>query len=144
IGSSREGRELLARTHGHGPARVYWIGGIHGDEPEGGCELDVLLTLLADPAVRAGHTVRVLLDANPDRTAAGTRGNARGVDLNRNLPARSFEPSRRHGPAALSEPETRALWEDLERFAPELVVVQHSAGRGPFVNFDGPAELHAR
>lgn len=143
IGRSVQGRALEAATLGSGPWRVYWIGGIHGDEPEGGRELDTLLEILAEPAVAARYTVRVLRDANPDGTLSGTRGNAAGVDLNRNLPATNFASSARSGPAPLSEPETLALWTDLEAFGPQLVVVSHSARTGPFVNFDGPARAWA-
>ncbi len=144
IGTSSEGRELVAVTLGSGPWRVYWIGAIHGDEPEAGRELDVLLALCAEPGVRARYRVRVLFDANPDGTAAATRGNARGVDLNRNFPAWNFEPGPRRGAAPLSEPEAAALWGDLEAFGPHLVVALHSARTGPFVNFDGPAQEWAR
>lgn len=144
IGTSVEGRELVAATFGSGPWRVYWIGGIHGDEPEGAREIDVVLALCSEPGVRARYRVRVLLDANPDGTAATTRGNARRVDLNRNFPAWNFEPGPRRGAAPLSEPEAAALWGDLERFAPHLVVVSHAARGGPFVNFDGPAEVWAQ
>jgi murein peptide amidase A len=144
IGASVEGRELGAATYGRGPLRVYWIGGIHGDEPEGGRELAALLEVLSTPAVQALYTVRVLDDANPDGTAASTRRNARGVDLNRNLPAGNFSPAAGRGAEPLSEPETRAFWDDLVAFEPDLVVVNHAAARGPFVNFDGPAEDWAR
>src|SRR5688572_11324952 len=35
LGRSVEGRPIRARTVGHGPRHVLWIGGIHGDETEG-------------------------------------------------------------------------------------------------------------
>lgn len=143
IGSSVEGRELLAATVGEGAWRVYWIGGIHGDEPEGQRELETLLEVLSESAVQGAYTVRVLADLNPDGTMAHTRGNARGVDLNRNFPARNFSPQARRGARPLSEPESLALWVDLERFEPQLVVVSHSAHNGPFVNYDGPAQAWA-
>ena len=143
VGASARGRPILARTRGHGPRRVYVIAGIHGDERPA-VENARRLALLFDSDLPTGVAARLVLDANPDGTAARTRGNARGVDLNRNWPARNFEPARRHGPAPLSEPETAAVHADLVRFDPGLVIVLHAARRGPFVNFDGPAQAHAQ
>ena len=43
-----------------------------------------------------------------------------------------------------SEPETLAVYADLLTFRPDLVIVLHSTRRhGPFINYDGPAEVHA-
>jgi hypothetical protein len=137
IGSSLEGRPLEAWTVGDGPARVYVVGGIHGDErAAAGASPDLLAALAADPP--PGVTVRWVIDANPDGTAAGTRDNAAGVDLNRNWPAPDFVAAPSHGPEPLSEPESAALAADLEAFDPVLVVAFHAAREGPFVNYDGP------
>lgn len=84
-------------------------------------------------------TIRILRDLNPDGTAAWRRVNARGHDLNRNWPARNFDPGTTGGPAPLSEPETRALEQDLRAFRPDIVIALHSASIGPLVNYDGPA-----
>lgn len=139
IGTSREGRPVRATTLGRGGQRVAVIAGIHGDEQEGLRHLDEIVALLrATP-----RTVRLIADANPDGTAARTRGTAAGVDPNRNWPARNFKASRRNGPEPLSEPAVAAVHGELLAFAPELVVVLHSARSGPFVNFDGPAETQA-
>ena len=35
LATSREGRALRHLVLGHGPRRVVWVGGIHGDEREG-------------------------------------------------------------------------------------------------------------
>jgi protein MpaA len=139
IGESYEGRALQAATFGDGRTRVYLIGGIHGDELPGLENIERVRALLKTAGFLGDVTVRVLRDANPDGTLNGTRLNARGVDLNRNFPAESFTPSRRRGPAALSEPEARTLLADLKAFRPDLVVAFHAARRGPFVNYDGPA-----
>lgn len=138
IGTSVEGRPLLAKTRGSGPRRVYLVAGIHGDERPA-VENAGRLSVLVDTDLPPGVTVRLVEDVNPDGTLAGTRGNARGVDLNRNWPAANFTPHRTRGRAPLSEPEAAALHADLERFDPTLVVVLHAARRGPFINYDGPA-----
>ena len=78
--------------------------------------------------VAAGTRVVSVVDANPDGTArvesalrsgrpAWVRGNARGIDLNRNFPAGfrtrpqwvDFWPMWRPGPSPLSEPESQAI-----------------------------------
>jgi predicted deacylase len=139
IGTSVEDRPIEARTFGDGAYRIYLIGGIHGDEHDGGRWVDELCERLG-PDGLSGTTLRVVRDLNPDGTAARSRTNARGVDLNRNWPASNFEPSTSRGLAPLSEPETHTVFDDLRSFEPDLAVVLHSARRGPFVNYDGPAE----
>lgn len=144
IGASVEGRPIEAAAIGAGPRRVLIIGAIHGDEPEGLPAIDPLIDhVIASPALRRAATVRIVRDANPDGTAAHTRGNARRIDLNRNWPATNFAPARTRGPQPLSEPETAALHTLIASFAPDLVVVFHSTPSGPFVNYDGPAERDA-
>ena len=133
IGFSVERRPLLAMQKGTGPLRVYLVGGIHGDETEGRSALDYLQ---ATPT----STLRMLRDLNPDGTAANTRVNAHGFDLNRDWPALNFGPgSTGGGVIPLSEPETRALAQDIRAFRPDVVVVLHASATGPFVNYDGPA-----
>ena len=139
IGRSRQGRALEAISVGSGPLRVYIIGAIHGDEGEGRAIVDPLVGALSEDGAYSKATLRVLRDANPDGTAARTRGNAQGLDLNRNWPARSFRAGAQRGASALSEPETAAVHRDLMEFGPQIVVVFHSSRSGPFVNFDGPA-----
>ncbi|QOI99902.1 MAG: succinylglutamate desuccinylase/aspartoacylase family protein [Phycisphaeraceae bacterium] len=143
IGTSVEGRPIEALTFGAGRPLVLIVGSIHGNEPEGLPAVAALIERWTEspPPARS----RVIPDLNPDATANRTRGNARGVDLNRNWPTANFRPSRTHGPAPLSEPESLALARELARHPPDLVIVCHSIRSGPFVNFDGPAgELAAR
>ncbi|MBK7403060.1 MAG: DUF2817 domain-containing protein [Phycisphaerales bacterium] len=142
VGRSVEGRPIEAVTLGSGARRVLLIGGIHGDEPEGGRTINAVAAYLG--ALRPDATIRIVRDLNPDGSAARTRTNARGVDLNRNWPARNFAPGGERGVAPLSEPETRILAAELEGFRPDLVLVCHAARNGPFVNFDGPAADLAR
>lgn len=138
IARSIQGRPIDAITLGAGPGRIYLIAGIHGDEPEGQAAVaEIIDRFSRDPRC----TLRLVCDMNPDGTHSSMRTNAAGVDLNRNWPARNFRPGRSHGPVPLSEPETSGVHDDILAFAPDLVVVFHSATRAhaPFVNFDGPA-----
>jgi predicted deacylase len=135
IGFSVERRPLLVSESGTGPLRIYLIGGVHGDETEGRSALQTL-----SREANAAATLRILRDLNPDGTAARRRVNARGYDLNRNWPATNVMAGPNGGPAPLSEPETRALEQDLRAFRPDIVVVLHSIGVGPLVNYDGPAD----
>lgn len=142
IASSRQQRPILASTMAGARVatsspRLYIIASIHGNEAEGLAVIDRLADdLRASPTTA---TIRIVRDMNPDGTAARSRTNAAGVDLNRNWPARSFTPSSDRGPSPLSEPESAAVLADIERFAPTLVIVLHSTAAGPFVNYDGPA-----
>ncbi|MDX2117316.1 MAG: M14 family zinc carboxypeptidase [Planctomycetota bacterium] len=144
IGSSHGGRALRVAdvtgpVVGTGGTRVYLIASIHGNEPEGRRALDLIAPEIEAMTKLHAITLRVVEDVNPDGSARNTRGNARGVDLNRNWPAQNFEAAHVRGSEPLSEPETRAIAADLDAFRPDLVIVLHSIASGPFVNYDGPA-----
>lgn len=113
------------------------IAGIHGEEADACMVLSRALRLLRTPPE---HTA-VVICANPDGVAMATRGNARGVDLNRNFPAtnwshhpvqcRMFIESPRvtrlsPGVSAASEPETQALLQLIKSLAPHEIVSLHS------------------
>src|SRR5262252_7163371 len=67
-------------------ADILVLASIHGDEPE--------TTVVVSEAVRClprgDLQAAVILCANPDGLLRGTRGNARGVDLNRNFPTSNW------------------------------------------------------
>ena len=91
IGRSVQGRPILLTTVGRGPRQVIWVGGIHGDEREGSVATERLpdeLRSFGDSIDKV--TLHMVQNLNPDGTAAGRRGNANGVDLNRNFPAENF------------------------------------------------------
>ena len=139
LATSVEGRPIRALTLGHGPRRVLWVGGIHGDEREGmSATAELPAAFLAMPGAGERVTLVVIEDLNPDGSAKKTRGNGHGVDLNRNFPADSFRAGGRHGREALCEPESLALAELVGSWRPHVVLVAHSFRGAEFVNFDGP------
>lgn len=140
LGHSVEGRPLRVLRVGHGPRRVLWVGGIHGDEREGQvATAELPRAFAATPGALAAVTLTILEDVNPDGSARGTRGNHNGVDLNRNYPARNYLPGDSRGQRPLDQPESQVLHDLVLAERPHLVIVAHAWRNDHFVNFDGPA-----
>jgi murein peptide amidase A len=128
IGHSVDGRAIRPVVLGDPAAahRVLVVGCIHGNEPAG---MAITRRLIAAGAP-AGTEIVVVPSVNPDGCARGTRGNAHGVDLNRNFPSNwsaighpgSFQYS---GPHALSEPESRYSVALIERLQPQITIWFH-------------------
>ena len=132
IGTSAAGRPIQAVRVGNPRARtrVLVVGAIHGNE-QAGRAVTRRLRSLRPPR---GVELWIVDDLNPDGAAAGTRQNARGVDLNRNFPYRwraqgaPFD-TEHSGAAPLSEPEARAAHELIERIRPRVTIWYHQALR---------------
>ena len=126
IGRSVQGRPIEVHVAGAGeaPLRVMVVGSIHGNETAGHAVIR-RLRALAPPGGMRIWTVRTV---NPDGVAAGTRENARGVDLNRNFPHRWRRISH-SGPRPLSEPESRAVRRLVRRVRPDVTIWYHQALR---------------
>jgi murein peptide amidase A len=120
LGRSEEYRPIVAHDRGNGARTVLVVGCIHGDECAGVAVARRLLTL----RVPAGVRLVVVPLLNPDGRVHGTRGNARGVDLNRNFPS-EWRRSAVSGPAPASERETRIAMRLVERLRPALTVWFH-------------------
>ena len=134
IGRSVQGRPIdLLRDSAPDPAiKVLVIGAIHGDETAG---MRIARRLIAgDPPARTD--LLVVPTINPDGVAASTRGNAHGVDLNRNFPFRwhPLSGGEYSGPVPLSEPETRAAYGLILREKPDVTIWFHQ----PFGLVDKP------
>ena len=125
LGRSLEGRPVVAYELGStaSPRKVLVVGCIHGDESAGIAILDRLRKLGAV----AGTDLWLVPDANPDGHGAGTRGNARGVDLNRNFPWR-WRPLGGvyySGTGPASERETRIAMTLIRRLRPTVTIWFH-------------------
>jgi protein MpaA len=127
IGRSVEDRPITVVRRGTaGGTKVLVVGVIHGDEDAGADILDVLR--LAD--VPDGVELWLVRSMNPDGQFHQVRHNANGVDLNRNF-AHNWGPVAEPGnweyagPAAASEPETRAMSELGAAVRPDLVLWYH-------------------
>lgn len=126
---------------------LVFIGGVHGDEPEGVRLAEATLGWLGTEPEGVAVPWILIPCLNPDGFAAGERTNAAGVDLNRNYPARSWTPEAKGprynpGPAPGSEPEIKAMVRLIETFDPRLIVHCHSWN--PCIVFTGePARKDA-
>lgn len=149
VGSSVEGRPIEFASFGTGTSRrVLVIGGVHGGEYGARAAKQFATYLHVHPeAVPVGATIDIIRCLNPDGAAAGTRGNAHRVDLNRNMPTANWRGSLSSkdqsrymfhcngGVSAGSEPEVKVLLAQLDS-GYDAVLSLHS--HGGFLDANGP------
>jgi hypothetical protein len=137
--------------------RILLLGGIHGDEQTS----SAITFKWMEKLLRNGpgeFQWKVAPVVNPDGLLArpATRVNANGVDLNRNFPTPEWQkeaedywvrttkrdPRRFPGKQPVSEPESRWVNEEIERYKPHVIISVHA----PYgvLDFDGPAEPPVR
>jgi len=125
LGRSADGRPIMAIETGDLDAsrRMLVVGCIHGNEPAG---IAIAERLAHDPPPRE-LDLWIIPILNPDGVVANVRGNANGVDLNRNFPFR-WRPLTGiydSGPYPLSEPESRIAQRLITELKPQLSVWFH-------------------
>ena len=138
-------------------ARIFLIGGIHGDELTSVSIVFRWMRWLSDAEAKRHHWLIVPL-ANPDGLLArpSRRTNGKGVDLNRNFPTPDWsrdaiaywqrrtgrDPRRYPGVSSMSEPETKWLTEAIQAFQPDVIVSVHA----PYgiLDYDGPRQKPRR
>jgi protein MpaA len=126
VGYSVDHRAILAHVLGPdtAPRKILVVGCIHGDE----CAGLAIISALRHERVLQGVQLWLVGQMNPDGSAAGTRQNAHGVDLNRNFPYRwqpISDPVYYSGPHPASEPETRAAMRLILRIKPAVTIWYH-------------------
>ncbi|MEJ2364200.1 MAG: M14 family metallopeptidase [Deltaproteobacteria bacterium] len=117
-GYTVEGRPLYIAKLGWGPERMWIQGRIHGNEPLGNdvC-LQLIKSLLSrDRRILEEMTFWIIPCYNPDGAEHFWRGNANGVDLNRN-----WYPS-------YSQPESQAFYYAWAEFKPYYAIDLHHQG----------------
>lgn len=129
LGHSHEGRPIKAYRLGDPASEnvVLVVGCIHGNE----CAGTRVIAALKKRAPR-GVKIWMIEALNPDGAAAGTRQNARGVDLNRNFPRKWRRQGARwstyySGPRRASEKETRHAMAFIEEIRPDVTIWYHQA-----------------
>lgn len=150
FGTTSKGTEIWGFRQGaelSRVARALVLGGVHGDEVEGVIAAHGLLAGLETLAPELALDLTIVPEFNVDGVRAGTRVNARGVDLNRNLPTQDWNPKAFNdryppGPSANSEPENQALTVYLEKLKPDFILSLHSWK--PLLNTNGDCLLQAQ
>jgi protein MpaA len=123
IGRSWQGRPIRVVEVGTPSGRrVLVIGCIHGNETAG-----IPVTRALERVAPPDLDVWIVADLNPDGVAAGTRQNARGVDLNRNFPWRWRRMSGVYasGTHPFSEREARIARRLIVRLHPHVTIWFH-------------------
>ena len=147
IGYSVRKRPIVAARFGSGARHILVIGGVHGNESGTAVATQFAAYLASHPAaVPAGAAIDVIRCLNPDGYARRTRGNARHVDLNRNLPTANWRRILKRGDPSGSlgltggahpgsEPETKVLLAYLKQGFAAVLSLHSRAG---ILDYNGP------
>ncbi len=134
IGTSVEGRDITSLSLGAGPKQVWLIGRQHSGETMASWWMEGALsrlTDLVDPVavrLRQVATIHMAPLVNIDGATRGNlRGNAAGIDLNRQW----------HGPDSKTAPEVAAVMAAMDRAGVDLSLDVHGDETLPHVFVDG-------
>lgn len=151
LGYTRQHRPIVAYEMGNpaAPFRTLVLGSMHGYYERAGEQ--VVAAILRQP-VSMSIDLWVIPTINPDGDAMHRRGNANGVDLNRNwpnawtfiLPGPDNFDSHYSGPFALSEPETQAMYNFLTVLRPNRMVSMHQPLDAVDSTDGGPRDISFR
>lgn len=140
IGTSVQGRHIVAYSFGSGAKVLFFTGGMHGSEPSGTTTMLAWAQYLQanGDIIPADTRVVIVPHTNPDGIAANSRNNSHDVNIDRNFPTANWQASIETtrgtlptggGTSAGSEPETAALIALTRQLRPRLEVSFHAQGR---------------
>lgn len=139
FGSTSSDLPILGHRLGRSGPEVLVLGGVHGNEPEG-----VVASFGLLQRFLPSYTLKVRLTIVPQFNLDGVlkleRRNARGVDLNRNLPTKDWTANVKEekyfpGHEPNSESENRALVAWIDTVKPMFIMSLHSWK--PCLNING-------
>lgn len=120
----------LIRSRQQDGGGILWLGGVHGDEPEG-VELSLRTRdwLCKNPQIKLSWNLIPCI--NPDGFVLQQRVNAQGIDLNRNYPSKDWAPTFKApryfpGDKSAQAPEIVAMVQLIAEVKPSLIVHCHS------------------
>ncbi len=131
-GYSQQRQPISLRRIGSGEHVVMVLASLYGNEADTIAFVNRLAEQLTSREMDSRDTTLLLIpNPNPDGWKEGTLTNARGVNLDRNFPSRSFAARRTTltGPTAASEVETRTVMNLLDDFRPHRVVHVRSGSK---------------
>lgn len=139
FGNSSLGLPIIAHEFSNKGPEILILGGVHGDEIEGVWAAHGLLKSFLQ-SFNYKLNLTLVPQFNIEGVLNKTRMNARGVDLNRNLPTKDWSPEvktpRYHpGLAPNSEAENQALVQYIEEKKPKFILSLHSWH--PMLNING-------
>lgn len=110
---------------------ILFLGGVHGDEPEGVWLAEATLEWLKIYEEKYRSPWHLITCLNPDGYKKNQRVNSNGVDLNRNFPEEKWSeyhtaPRYFPGPRPASEPEVKALIQLIDEIQPKVIIHCHS------------------
>jgi murein peptide amidase A len=131
---SRKGRDIPLFASGDldkNDHPLLFLGGVHGDEPEGVELAEKTLAFLLKDAPKIQIPWILIPCLNVDGYLDGQRVNGAGVDLNRNYATKNWSPDfekERYFPGthAGSEPETQGMMKLIKDFDPREIIHCHS------------------
>lgn len=129
--STGQSLALFQNLHRSDASPYLFIGGVHGDEPEGVRLAHDFLDWLQQNTASHDHPWILVPCLNPDGYQFHERTNANGVDLNRNFPSKDWKPSEKKdryysGVKAGSEVEVQALVRLITEKKPKAIIHFHS------------------
>lgn len=151
LGKSVKGIDIKGYSFGDDNSfnKTLIIGAIHGVEPQSKDVCDFYIEEIKNKSFPDDCYLLIIPCINPDGIAMKTRGNANGVDLNRNFPSSTWKSvpvsgnnSYHPGIEPASEPETKVIVELLKKYNFKKIIAIHTNHtiqfpNPPMINYDG-------